>query len=282
MATTETLTKHYVLTVEADEETAEMVMAMVAALGFDTFETTAEGFTTSLVGAQEPEGLTEMLDALVDQNLIAYQSKVIDGQNWNAIWEASIEPVVISHNCRVRAAFHEPDPAIDYDLVITPKMAFGTGHHATTAQIMRFMLKHDLTGLSVLDAGSGSGVLAILAEKLGATRLYAYDNDPWCYESMIENVAGNECNNIQIGLGVIDTVEPGEPFDWVIANINRNILLAEMPQYDHYLKPGGLLILSGFHEQDIEILLNKGKTLGLQYELHTLELPWAMLVLRKL
>lgn len=281
MTATASLTKHFVLTVETDETTADLVMAMVAALGFDTFETTPEGFTTSVTGAEEPDGLTEMLDALVDQQLISYQTKVIDGQNWNAIWEASIDPVLIAENCRVRAAFHEPDLSIAYDLVITPKMAFGTGHHATTAQIMRFMLNYDLTGLSVLDAGSGSGVLAILAEKLGATRLYAYDNDPWCYESMQENVAGNQCTKIEIGLGVIDTVEPGEPFHWVIANINRNILLAEMPAYDHYLKPGGLLILSGFHEQDIEVLLSKGKTLGLQYELHTLEQPWAMLVLRK-
>ncbi len=274
-------TQHLVLTVMAAPEVAEFVIPMVAELGFDTFEETEVGFVTSMLAQVPHADLDVLLGPLAESGMISYTAQVIEGQNWNAVWEASIDPVRIAQDCRVRAAFHAPDQTIRYDIVITPKMAFGTGHHATTAQVMRYMLKHDLLGFSVLDAGSGSGVLAILGELQGANRVFAYDNDPWCVESIAENIAGNGCQQVVGALGTIRTVEAGEPFDWVLANINRNILLDEMDGYERYLKPGGKLVLSGFHEEDIAALTAKASALDLRYHTHTLEGPWAMLAFDK-
>lgn len=283
--TTETiLTQHLVLKVHTQSsDLVEALIAMVAELGFDTFEEGENEFTTSVtLGVVSEQEVQDLLAPFQEQGLLTYTLEQVAGQNWNATWEASVQPIWVHDRCRIRAAFHEPDTNAEFDLVITPKMAFGTGHHGTTAQVMRFMLAHDLTGTRVLDCGSGTGVLAILAEKLGAAYSYAYDNDPWAVESIAENVAGNGCTKIEWGLGEVATAAiPAEPYHWVLANINRNILLAEMEHYVKHMLPGGMLVLSGFHEPDIDILVKSAESYGVKYLTQTMDGPWAMLAFTK-
>jgi ribosomal protein L11 methyltransferase len=272
---------HLVLKVTTQPEVAEYLMPLVADFGFDTFEETETGFTTSAITEAIPSALEDLLAPMVRDGLMSYSTDVVKQQNWNAIWEAGIDPLTITPNCRIRAGFHAPDNSIEFDLVITPKMAFGTGHHATTAQVLKYLLANDVEGLRVLDAGSGSGILAILASKRGAKSILAYDNDPWSVESIKENILGNDCTNIDVAEGIISSVEIDAPFELILANINRNILLAEMEDYSKVLLAGGKLILSGFHEQDIDVLGQEALRFGLVQTGHTLENGWAMMVLEK-
>lgn len=281
---TTTASIHLVLTVTCDEAVSETLIAMLGMAGFETFEETEAGFVTSAAVEHITESdLKEMLAGWGQSLTFQYSIHFQEPQNWNAQWEASIHPVVVHPRCRIRAAFHAADPAVEFDLVITPKMAFGTGHHATTAQVMRYLLDHEaeVKGTRILDAGSGTGVLAILAEKLGATELYAYDNDPWAVESIEENVALNQCQHISSGLGTITTVPVQGPYDWVLANINRNILLDEMEHYVALLKAGGLLVLSGFNEVDVPVLTASAGKHGMVPLTQTVENGWVMLAFRK-
>ncbi len=168
-------------------------------------------------------------------------------QNWNALWESNFEPVVVDKFCAIRANFHEPVLTTKIEIIITPKMSFGTGHHATTYQVIQAMQKIDFTNKTVCDFGTGTGVLAILAEKLGATQIDAIDNDDWSIDNTIENCAINNCNNIKIEKHnkIFD-----KKYDIILANINKNILLLNMPEIAKSLKINGIIILSGILNTD--------------------------------
>ncbi len=187
-------------------------------------------------------------------------------KDWNELWEASYQPVVVNERCRVRAPFHEPDPSFEFDLVIEPKMSFGTANHETTAQIIQLMLETDFQGKNVLDMGSGTAVLAILAKKLGAARTVAIDNDEWAYRNAFTNIALNGINDIEIVLG--DALAIKGEFDVVLANINRNILLRDMHYYVAAMKPQAHIFFSGFYTEDLESIKVEAERQGLQYCRH--------------
>jgi ribosomal protein L11 methyltransferase len=192
----------------------------------------------------------------------------IEKQNWNAVWENNYDPIRISDQVNIRASFHAPDPTVAMDIVINPKMSFGTGHHETTTLMVQAMFEISLKGKSVLDVGTGTGILAFIALKLGASRVHGFDIDPWSVENSIENAELNDC--------AAATFQ-----DVVIANINRNILLDEIAEYALRLASGGYLLLSGFYAEDIPHLTEAAKPLGLQLEAETNLRNWACLRLRK-
>lgn len=190
-----------------------------------------------------------------DHNLsgLSYTYKVLPDKNWNEEWEKNFEPVTITPTCRIRAPFHNPDPAFSLEIVIEPKMSFGTGHHATTSLMAREILSMDLTGMTVLDAGCGTGILSIIAEKKGASEIVAIDIDEWSYKNTQENIALNHCSNIQTLIGDVHSVSD-DHFDLIIANINLNILKTNLSHFCSLLKKNGILLMSGILETDIQNL----------------------------
>ena len=197
---------------------------------------------------------------------IDYEFKPIEDENWNKEWEKNyFKPLVLSNKCLVRSSFHQVDKSYDYEIVIDPKMAFGTGHHQTTYLMLQEILKLDLTNKTVLDIGCGTAVLAILASLKGAKHVVAIDFDEWAYENAKENVLLNDITNVDVRLGEIDLVA-NEKFDFIFANINRNILLQGIEHYATSMKKGAILIMSGFYSEDVEDLKLECKKHNLSYQ----------------
>ena len=205
---------------------------------------------------------------------VSYTVSRIEEQDWNAVWEASYEPVTIAGQCHIRAPFHEPCRDIEYEIIIEPKMSFGTAHHETTSLMIEYILKEDFTGKSVLDMGSGTGVLAILAHKRGAHPVVAIDNDPWAYENNIENNARNAATDITVKLGDANAIGE-QTFDVIIANINRNILLNDMHLYAKSMHSGSTIFFSGFYQgNDLNIIKEKAATFGLEFVSNKVKNEW--------
>jgi ribosomal protein L11 methyltransferase len=248
------------LNIDVDGEFAEILVAELAEVGFDSFVDSPTGIQAYVTEENfDEQGMKAALEKYASKTSLIYTLKKIARQNWNQTWEESFEPINVSDKILVRAHFHAPDSSFEHEIIITPKMSFGTGHHDTTAQIMEHQLNIPHEGKSVLDVGTGTGILAILAEKLGANDVRAFDIDDWSVENTTENIGLNSCHYISVGLGTIND-EKAKTYDIVIANINRNILLSEIPIYRKFMKPGGYLLLSGFYETDIadiETLCNK-------------------------
>ncbi len=184
-----------------------------------------------------------------------FYDKLVE-QNWNAAWEQSYEPVIINNSLIIRAPFHQTREQFTIELIIQPKMSFGTGHHPTTRLIALYLLTMNLKDKTVIDAGCGTGILSILAEKLGSSAVYAFDIDPICVENTKENSSLNNCNSISVYEGTIHTLT-FPAVDVIIANINRNVLLDEIPVYAEHLVKEGIMILSGFVQADVDLLVNK-------------------------
>ncbi len=178
---------------------------------------------------------------------IRFTLSKIEAQDWNSVWESNYAPVMIGEKCYIRAPFHEKNSDVEYEIIIEPKMSFGTAHHETTSLMLEYLLEEDLHGKSVLDVGSGTGILAILAHQKGASDVTAIDNDEWAYQNNIENNARNGIGNMKVILGDISHIN-GQSFDIILANINRNILLQDIPDYAKALNKGGLLFMSGFYD----------------------------------
>lgn len=207
-------------------------------------------------------------DALTNHGydvLLSYEVTRVEEQDWNAVWESSYEPVLIADKCYIRAPFHEPRTDVPYEIIIEPKMSFGTAHHETTSLIIEYLLEEDFSGKRVLDMGSGTGVLAILTHKRGAASIVAIDNDPWAYENNIENNGRNNTEDIVVRLG--DATAIGDDrFDVVIANINRNILLNDMPFYTKAMNDGACIYFSGFYNgHDLDAIKERAASLGLTF-----------------
>ena len=184
---------------------------------------------------------------------ISFKKKEMPLVNWNQEWEKNFDPILVDDVCSIRASFH-PKPESKYDIIINPKMSFGTGHHETTYMMVQMILQTSMIEKAVLDMGCGTGVLAILSEMVGASHIDAIDIDNWCYLNTLENIELNNCKNIVAIEG--DATDIKNSYDVIIANINRNILLADIPIYRKHLKPNGLLLTSGFYKEDLESISN--------------------------
>jgi len=233
----------------------DLLIAELADIGFDTFEDTTTGFDAFIVASQFNEtSLNDVLMGFGDELQYTYTINSIEPQNWNEEWEKNFSPLIINEDCYVRATFHEHQLQYKYEIVIDPKMAFGTGHHQTTTMMMQYILETDVKDKVVLDMGAGTGILGILAAKKGAKEIVAIDNDEVCYRSAIENAALNDITNLSSLCGSKETIPPVE-FDLILANINRNILLDQIASYAAVLKNKGTILFSGFYEQpDLEMI----------------------------
>lgn len=232
----------------------EILTVYLADLAFDSFVETDNGLQ-AYVQSQDlnVDALNHAVEAVRAMNAtIDFEIQEIEQQNWNATWESQFDPIEVSEICRVRAPFHE-DKGLPFELIIEPKMSFGTGHHATTFLMLTEMLTMNWSNQTVLDMGSGTGVLAFLAEKSGAAIIDAIDIDDWAYENAIENAARNQCPKTQVILGGAEKIQ--RTYDTIIANINRNILVNDGGVYAAHLPSGGHLLLSGFYQEDQDILL---------------------------
>lgn len=269
------------LIISAAVEITDILMAELGEIGFDIFEDTDSGMKAYCPMDQyDAAAAHEIIERYRFLGNIDVEEAEIEKQNWNAVWENNYDPIRISDQVNIRASFHEPDPTAALDIVINPKMSFGTGHHETTTLMVQAMFELSLEGKSVLDVGTGTGILAFIALKLGASRAHGFDIDPWSVENSIENALLNDCESATFQEGTIRD-EPDFQYDVVIANINRNILLDEISEYAERLQSGGYLLLSGFYSADIPILIEAALPLGLQLEVDTNLRNWACLRLRK-
>ena len=264
-----------------NENLKDMFMELLGEIGFDSFMDTDDGFDAY---CQEPllneEELNDILQMEQFANVKLLKKELIPDQDWNATWEASYEPVIINEFCRIRAPFHNVEGSYKYDLIIEPKMSFGTAHHETTSQIIELMLQSDFSGLNLLDMGSGTGVLAILAKKLGSATTVAIDNDEWAYRNALDNIRLNDENEIIVELGDASSLNDRQ-FDVILANINRNILLRDMKEYVKCLVDGGKIFFSGFYEEDLVLIKKEAERLGLTYSNHVTKNNWTAAVFVK-
>lgn len=266
-------TLEFTFTAPSSDIQHDMLTTMLAEIGFDSFMDDDHDLKAYCSDENRNDLAVENLlsdPAFFDIHLL----KVVEmpDKDWNELWEASYQPVVVDDRCRVRAPFHEPDPSFEFDLVIEPKMSFGTANHETTSQIIRLMLETDFHGKEVLDMGCGTAVLAILAKKLGAARTVAIDNDEWAYRNAFTNTALNGVSDIEIVLGDAHSIEGG--FDVVLANINRNILLRDMCLYVKAMRPESRIFFSGFYTEDLPGIKAEAERLGLRYRRHLSRNDW--------
>lgn len=242
--------KEFIFNIEPLQPASEILIAELGYAGFESFVENPDGVTAYIPVEEFDEEIFAGIHILHSEEFeISYTSSEIDQVNWNIEWEKNFNPILVDERCSVRAPFHEK-PDTEYDIVIEPKMSFGTGHHATTHMMLQFILKNKWQGRYVLDMGCGTGVLAILTEMKGATEIDAIDIDNWCYLNTKENVERNECYNISVLEGGAELLK-GRKYDSIIANINRNILLEDMRFYAECLNAEGELYLSGFYTEDI-------------------------------
>ncbi|EPD29690.1 ribosomal protein L11 methyltransferase [Capnocytophaga granulosa] len=263
----------YDFTVSPTEMGAEILMAELAEVGFDSFEDTPTGIKAYIPKDSWNEHILQDIYLLSNPEFtISYQITEIEQVNWNEEWEKNFSPIVVEDLCTVRANFH-PVPNTRYDIVITPKMSFGTGHHETTYMMLQQLLPLSLEGTKVLDMGCGTGILAIMAALRGARDITAIDIDPWCVENATENVQQNDCSFITIKEGDVSLIA-GEQYNLILANINRNILLSDIPAYTQALLPQGLLLVSGFYVEDLPAIKEKCQEVGLTYLSHIERNRW--------
>lgn len=267
-------TLEYTFTLPTSDIQHDMLTTMLGDLGFDSFmddDMTLKAYCNE--DQRDDQAVEELLRMEVFQGVKLLNVEAMPDKDWNELWEASYQPVVVNERCRVRAPFHEPDPGFEFDLVIEPKMSFGTANHETTAQIITLMLETDFKGKDVLDMGSGTAVLAILAKKLGAGRTVAIDNDEWAYRNAFTNCELNGINDIEIVLGDANAIGDAK-YDVVLANINRNILLRDMHRYVEAMNPQAHIFFSGFYTEDLDSIKEEAARLGLRYVRHLSRNNW--------
>ena len=255
----------YNFTINPLQPAVDILIAELGEAGFESFVETDSGVLAYIL---KEEWNTDILnDSFILDNpefKITWSIAEIEQQNWNSEWEKNFHPIVVDHRCMVRAPFHDPQH-LEYDIVIEPKMSFGTGHHETTHMMLHHILDTDFEGKSVLDMGCGTGVLAILAKMKGASKVEAIDIDEWCFLNTKENIERNECGDIKVFMGDSDLLQ-GKKYDIILANINRNILLEDIPIYAKSLNPNGALFLSGFYLEDLNAISSKCGAYGLEFE----------------
>ena len=266
------------------ETATDIMAAMLSEIGFESFTPDATGLTAYIRSSDFNRN--ELNDTIArfpfNDFSITASDKIIEGQDWNSEWEKHyFQPIIVDNRCVIHSSFHTDIPACDYDIVIDPKMAFGTGHHATTSLIIAQLLSSELAGKAVIDMGTGTGILAILAAMKGASPVTAIEIDPAAEINARENVDANGHPDIKVMLGDASLL-PGLKADMFIANINRDIITADLPVYAATLHPGAEMLLSGFYETDIPVVLAAAAPLGLVETGHTVKGDgWTCLRLRK-
>lgn len=244
-----------------NSDQSEQLVALLSNKDFEGFEETVDNLKAFIPEASFNEISFSAIIGLFPS--LVYKKSIIENINWNQQWEESFEPVVVENFVAIRAGFHQPIPNVKHEIIITPKMSFGTGHHATTHLMIQQMQSIDFKGKSVLDFGTGTGILAILAEKLGAVKILAIDNDEWSITNAIENIQLNDCNNIIIEQH--DTIPLAEKYDVILANINLNVITANLESIVAVTNAGCKILLSGFLKENETAMLGAIKNVGLQY-----------------
>ena len=254
------------------EERQEIIISELSELPFESFETGTDHVWAYIQAGHDADEFISIIHQL--EGVIQIEKKRIPGENWNKVWEESFEPITIGADVIIRAPFHIVDKTYTHEIIIEPKMSFGTGHHATTRLMMETMLTLHFTNRSVLDMGCGTGILAILAAKLGADFITAADNDPQCIENTTENIASNHCPQIEVCLN--DKISANFKTDIILANIQKNVLMEQMPLYKSWLNTGGQLLVSGIYEEAIPGIRESAARQGLRYARHAVLNGWCM------
>jgi len=269
------------LQVTCSPDFAELLMAEIAEAGFESFMETDHGFEAYVelenYDREQLQAIREKYSLLTP---VVFHQDRIAKQNWNEEWEKSYEPIIVDDRCLIRAEFHKIEKKYPYEITITPKMSFGTGHHQTTYLMVKNQMDIDHRDKRVMDAGCGTAILSIMASKLGASQVEAFDIDEWSVINGNENLEVNHCPNIHLQQGKLSDFTFAGTFDIILANINKNVLLDEIRLYRPYLRPGGLLLLSGFYEHDISDLLAEAAQHNLSEMRRDSRETWAALLLQ--
>jgi len=261
-----------------NETVNDVVSALAGEIGFESFVEWENGVQAYIQQSLfDEEALKSMVaDFPMPDTTVEYTVVEAEDKDWNEEWEKNFfQPIVIGDRCCIHSTFHKDTPQTEYEILINPQMAFGTGHHETTSSIISELLEADLQGKSVLDMGCGTSILAILASMRGADPITAIDIDDWCVNNSRDNIALNGIENITVEWGDANLLKGRTPFDVIIANINRNILLADMAQYAACMHPGSELFMSGFYVEDIPVIQEKAESLGMEFIHHREKNNWA-------
>jgi ribosomal protein L11 methyltransferase len=258
---------YFEFNITCNEDVREQLIAELAEEAYEGFIETENGFSAYVPGSAFKREVFEQLLQKYEINPDVVPQRIIEQQNWNAQWEAGYEPIVISNEVVIKAPFHKLDKSYAYELVIQPKNTFGTGHHETTQLMIRLMFQQQFENKRVFDYGCGTGVLAIMAAKLKAKEIYAIDIDEWCTDNVPENMRLNHIENIVFEIGTLDVVKT-QHFDIILANINKNILLASFEKLSTLLFTNGTLLISGFYEADLSDLKTAAALHGLFLHQH--------------
>lgn len=267
-----------------NEAATDVLAALLADYGYETFVPDESGLTAYVRDESfDPEALRSVIEALPFDDLVAdTRWEKVEGRDWNAEWERHyFKPIVIDDRCVIHSSFHTDIPSAPYDIVIDPKMAFGTGHHQTTTLILRYLLETDLKGKSLIDVGTGTGILAILAAMRGASPVNAIEIDEFAHVNAVENVALNGHSEINIVLGDASALASMPKADILLANINRNIILGDLARYNDALAEGGTMVLSGFYSADADMIVEAAAPLGLTPAGRSSIDDWTCLILKK-
>lgn len=256
------------------QEIKDILIAQLNEIGYESYDETEQGVKAYILEKFfDLEKVKTLQVNRINGLNIDYKFEVIKTQNWNEVWEKSFDPIIVEDQCLIRAPFHDNTPKTRFEIVIEPKMSFGTGHHETTYLMLKTMLDLDFNNKVVLDMGSGTGVLAILACMKGASEISAIDIDEWAYNNAVENIDRNDCNKIKVLQGDASQLI-NQQFDIIIANINRNILLDDIKHYAKVLKSGGTLLLSGLYERDLPLIQKEATLHNIEYVTHLEKHNW--------
>lgn len=261
------------------EDIADVLISEMGNIGYDGFYNTDNGFMAYIPTKDFNEQTIcemEILQFFSANYQFSWTHSEMPDQDWNKIWEDNFTPIVVNNRILVRAGFHKTIENIEYEIIIEPKMSFGTGHHSTTALMLETILDYteQIKGKQVLDMGCGTGILSIMAAKAGAASVSGIDIDEWAFNNAMENIKNNQIQNIAIKIGNATLLENESPFDFILANINRNILLEDMVHYTARLKKGGYMIMSGFYKQDLPLIQKEAEKQGLCYKEYKEENNW--------
>ncbi len=263
-----------IISADNTQEITDILIAELNEIGYESYDETDDGLNAYIL--EKFFDLNKVKQLQVNQipdTKIEYSFEIIKTQNWNEVWEKNFEPIIVEHQCLIRAPFHKDTPDTTYKIVIEPKMSFGTGHHETTYLMLKTMLELDFQDKVVLDMGCGTGVLAILASLKGAKEITAIDIDEWAYHNTLENIEKNNCSNIKVFQGDASLLQNQE-FNIIIANINRNILMDDIRHYSKVLQKGGTLLLSGLYDKDLPMIKNEARENNIEYISHYEKHNW--------
>ena len=266
----------YNFTISPPTPWSEILLAKLSQIEFDSFEENDTGLKAYIKRDFDDEEFVQEQIGEMEGAQITYEKQNIQQVNWNEEWEKNFQPISVDDRCYIRAEFHEEKPNVKYDIVIQPKMSFGTGHHETTHLLIEFILDTEFDDKVVLDMGTGTGILGILAKMRGAKSVDAIDIDEWSYENAIENAERNKVN-IQIMKGGAESIPPSTEYDIILANINKNVLIEDMPFYVNQLKKGGTLFLSGLYNFDEDDIRKETEKYGLTFEAKRIRNEWIAL-----